>query len=120
MALYLQARQIAIWEFSPKLSARENVLAAMVKMANFRQANVDETTLKSYCLAIEDLDLRAFQVAMAVISETTPREGETLFPSLGYILDVMDEARERFVTPRRPQLNTSPVVAGQKSIEASA
>jgi hypothetical protein len=116
MALYLQARQIAIWEFSPKLSTRENILAAMVKMANFRQASVDETTLKSYCLAIEDLDLRAFQVAMAIISETTPREGETLFPSLGYILDVMDEARERFVTSRRPQLNTGPVTAGQKMV----
>ena len=116
MAMYLQARQITIWEFSPKFSARENIIVALTKMANYRQASTDETTLKSYSLAVEDLDLRAFQVAMAVISETTPREGETLFPSLGYILDVMDEAKERFVTPRRPQLNTSPVTAGQKAL----
>jgi hypothetical protein len=88
-------------------------------MANFRQASTDETSLKSYAIALEDLDLRAFQVAMAIISETTPREGETLFPSLGYVLDVMDEARERFTTARRPQLNTAPVMAGQKLLEGS-
>lgn len=119
MALYLQARQIAIWEFSPKFSARENIQIALTKMANFRQASTDETSLKSYAIALEDLDLRAFQVAMAIISETTPREGETLFPSLGYVLDVMDEARERFTTARRPQLNTAPVMAGQKLLEGS-
>jgi hypothetical protein len=89
----------------------------MVKMANFRQAKVDETTLKSYCLALEGLDLRAFQVAMAVISESRPREGETLFPSLGYILDVMDEAREMFPKAGM-ELNTSPAVAGQKALTA--
>ena len=55
MALYLQARQIAIWEFSPKFSARENIQIALTKMANFRQASTDETSLKSYAIALEDL-----------------------------------------------------------------
>ena len=117
MALYLQERQMAIWAFSPKFSTAGNIVVALTKMANFRQAKVDETTLESYRLALETMDLRAFQVACAVISETDPREGETRFPSLGYMLDVMDEARERFTTPARPQLNTSPVCMGQKALK---
>ena len=118
MAMYLQERQIAIWQFSPNLSVEQNVKVALTKMACFRQAAIDKTTLESYTLALKDLDLRAFQVAMAVISESRRREGETAFPELGYILDVMDEARERFTTIAKPQLNTSPVVAGQKRLKA--
>lgn len=114
MAIYLQARQIAIWQFLPNLSVEANIKVALTKMACFRQAAIDKTTLESYTLALTSLDLRAFQVAMATISESRRQDGETAFPSLGYILDVMEEARERFTTARRPQLNTSPVVAGQK------
>lgn len=115
MPLYLQERQIAIWQFLPNLSAAANIKIALTKMACFRQAVIDKTTLESYTLALKDLDLRAFQVAMAVISESRRREGETAFPDLGYILDVMDEAREMF--PKRGMgLDTSPVTAGQKRI----
>jgi hypothetical protein len=117
VAMYLQERQIPIWAFSPKFSTAGNIVMALTKMANFRQARVDETTLKSYRLALESLDLRAFQVAMAVISEARPREGETLFPSLGYILEVMDEAREMFCKSGIKELNTSPVVTGQKALK---
>jgi hypothetical protein len=116
MALYLQARQIEIWQFSNNLSTEENVKVALTKMACFRQAVMDEMTLESYTLALKGLDLRAFQVAMAVISETHKKDGETAFPDLGYVLDVMDEARERFTTPWRPQIDTAPVVACQKAI----
>ena len=118
MAIYLQARQMRIWAFSPEFSKEENIMVALTKMANFRQARIDETTLKSYCLALEDLDMRAFQVACAIISERDPREGEVRFPSLGYILDVMEEAREKFTTVSKPELDTSPVVAGQKALRA--
>jgi len=116
VAMYLQERQIPIWAFSPKFSTGGNVVVALTKMANFRQAKVDETTLESYRLALEGLDLRAFQVACAVIAEARPREGETLFPSLGYILDVMEEARERFPKSGQKELNTSPAVTGQKAL----
>lgn len=115
MPLYLQERQTQIWQFSSELSTEENVMAALTKMACFRQAAMDDATLESYTLALKGLDLRAFQVAMAVISESRRREGETAFPDLGYVLDVMDEAREIF--PKRGvELNTSPVSAGQRSL----
>lgn len=115
MPLYLQERQITIWQFLPNLSVADNIKIALTKMACFRQAAIDKTTLESYTLALKDLDLRAFQVAMAVISESRRREGETAFPDLGYILDVMEEAREMF--PKRGmELNTSPATAGQRSL----
>lgn len=114
MPLYLQERQTEIWQFSRELSTEENVMAALTKMACFRQAAMDDATLESYTLALKGLDLRAFQVAMAVISESRRHEGETAFPDLGYILDVMDEAREMF--PKRGVgLNTSPVTAGKEN-----
>ena len=116
MALYLQERQIKIWQFSRGLSTEENVKVLLTKMACFRQAVMDDATLESYTMALKDLDMRAFQVAMATISEARRREGETAFPELGYILDVIEDARERYATPSRPRLNTSPVVQGQKGI----
>ena len=117
MALYLEERQIPIWQFSKGLSNEDNVSALLTKMAYYRQAAVNEVMIDLYTEALKGLDLRAFQVAMAIISETKKVQGETAFPDLGYVLDVMDEARERYTTPSRPQLNTSPVVAGQKAIE---
>lgn len=115
MPLYLQERQTQIWQFSKELSTEENVMAALTKMACFRQAAMDDATLESYTLALKGLDMRAFQVAMAIISESRRREGETAFPDLGYILDVMSDAREIF--PKRGMaLNTSPVTAGRKAL----
>lgn len=112
MAMYLEPRQVTTWQFSPGLSPEENVKVALTKMACFRQAATDETALDLYSEHLKDLDLRAFQVAMAIISETAREEGEPAFPSLGHIMDVIEEARERFFTPRHPILNTTPVFEG--------
>jgi len=50
---------------------------------------------------------------MARISNTRPQQGETLFPSLGYILEEMEEARERFpvFSKGAKEINTTPVFA---------
>ena len=109
MPLYLQERQIKIWQFSSELSTEENVMAALTKMACFRQAAMDDATLESYTMALKDLDLRAFQVAMAIIAESRRSEGETAFPELGRILEIMDAAREVFPAGSRKELNTAPI-----------
>lgn len=118
MALYLEARQQETWKFSRDLSPEQNIRVALTKMACFRQAAIDEVTLELYSSALKDLDLRAFQVAMAVLAERPRREGETAFPDLGTVLDLMDKARERYVTPRKPKLNTLPLYeVGTKLLE---
>lgn len=94
MARYLLERQRAIWQFLPNLSTEENVKVLLTKMACFRQAKMDSATLELFTAYLAPLDLRAFQVAMATISESERLEGETAFPSLGIILAAMDEARE--------------------------
>lgn len=60
--------------------------------------------------------MRAFQVAMAMISESERQEGETAFPSLGTILAAMEEARERFpvFSQGATEVNTTPVFAENK------
>ena len=116
MALYLQARQVPIWQFSSELSNEDNVSALLTKMAYYRQAAVNEVMIDVYTAALVALDLRAFQVAMAIISERKPAQGETSFPCFGYVLDVIEEARERYITPDHPRLNTSPVMAGHKAL----
>jgi hypothetical protein len=65
-------------------------------MACYRQAAMDRTTLEAFTQVLVQEDLRAFQVAMAIISETKREPGETAFPDLGYILAVMREAEERW------------------------
>jgi hypothetical protein len=59
------------------------------------------------------LDMRAFQVAMAILAEGDREEGETSFPTLGKILATMDETRE--LSPRFSQgatkINDVPVFA---------
>ncbi len=84
-------------------------------MATFRGTKVDRTTLEVFVAALEGLDMRAFQVAMATISNTRPEQGETLFPSLGYILAAMDEAREMFplYSQGAKEINDKPVFADQ-------
>jgi hypothetical protein len=65
---------------------------------------------------LKNLDLRAFQVAMAILSESPREEGQTAFPSLGDILAAMDEAREfwpNFESGAK-ELNTQPVFAGKE------
>ena len=57
--------------------------------------------------------MRAFQVAMATLSESEREEGETAFPSLGTILAAMEDARERFpvFSEGAKEVNTTPVFA---------
>jgi hypothetical protein len=114
MALYLETRQIAIWQFSPNLSPEENVKVALMKMASFRQATVGVEALELYTDALKDLDLRAFQVAMASLAETPREQWQTAFPDFGTILELMDEARE-MVLPTRPHPNLMPVMEGEKT-----
>ncbi|HTF61105.1 MAG TPA: hypothetical protein VK638_00190 [Edaphobacter sp.] len=70
-------------------------------------------TLESYAMVLEQEDLRAFQVAMAIISETKREQGETAFPDLGTILAVIRKAEEsRWRHPQRdPPADRSPVYA---------
>ena len=60
--------------------------------------------------------MRAFQVAMAILSESEREEGETAFPSLGTILAAMEEARERFPVYSKgaKEINDKPVFADPK------
>ena len=60
--------------------------------------------------------MRAFQVAMAILSESEREEGETAFPSLGTILAAMEEARERFpvFSKGAKEINDKPVFADNK------
>jgi hypothetical protein len=86
-------------------------------MAIYRQAGkLDETTLNLYTEYLLNLDLRAFQVAMKNISNSRPEQGETLFPSLGRILEEMEEARERFPVYSKgaKEINDKPVFADPK------
>jgi hypothetical protein len=55
---------------------------------------MDRTTLEAFTQVLVQEDLRAFQVAMAIISETQREPGETAFPDLGTILAVMRRAEE--------------------------
>jgi hypothetical protein len=82
-------------------------------MATYRGTKVDAVTLQAFVAALEGLDMRAFQVAMARISNSRPEQGETLFPSLGYILAEMEEARERFpvFSKGAKEINDKPVFA---------
>ena len=66
--------------------------------------------------------MRAFQVAMAILSESEREEGETAFPSLGTILAAMEEARERFpvFSKGAKEINDKPVFADNKQKRLSA
>jgi hypothetical protein len=91
-------------------------------MATYRGTKVDKVTLYAFVEAIEGLDMRAFQVAMARISSTRPEQGETLFPSLGYIMSSMEEARERFPVYSKgaKEINDKPVFADPKQKRLNA
>lgn len=115
MPLYLLERQKEIWQFSPKLSPEDNVSALLVKMAIFRQARWEPISLELFTQYLVNLDLRAFQVAMAILAENKREDGETALPSLGKILAVMDEAREIFpiYSQGAKEVNTTPFFAIQ-------
>ena len=122
MPQYLQERQMAMWQFSKSLSLEQNIKVLLTKMACFRQAKMEKTTLELFTAYLLPLDLRAFQVAMASISESDRRDGETAFPSLGTILSAMEEARERFpvFSKGAKEVNTTPVFADSKQRKLQA
>jgi hypothetical protein len=116
MPQYLTDAQKEIWQFLPNRPAEWNVKKLLTTMACFRQAKMDRETLELFTAYLLPLDLRAFQVAMATISTSERKDGETAFPSLGTILAAMDEARE--LSPRYSQgateINDKPVFADPK------
>jgi hypothetical protein len=91
----------------------ENVKIALTRMACYRQAVMDRATLEAFTQALMQEDLRAFQVAMAIISETMREPGETAFHDLGYILAIIRKAEEtRWRDPKRyPPADRSPLYA---------
>jgi hypothetical protein len=113
MPIYLQERQIPTWRFHKNLSLRTNIEVALAKMASCRQAKPSKMDLQLYSSILEPLDMRAFQVAMAILAESDRDQGETAFPTLGSILAAMDDARE--LTPRfslgAKEINMTPVFA---------
>lgn len=113
---YLTEKEATIWAFREDLTERKNIADALLRMATYRGTKVDKVTLYAFVEALEGLDMRAFQVAMAKISNTRPEPGETLFPSLGYIFEKMEEARERFPVYSKgaKEINDKPVFADPK------
>ena len=123
MPQYLTEQETKLWGLSKNLSKEQNVKILLGKMAICRQASkLDEVTLALYTQALVNLDLRAFQVAMRNISNSRPEQGETLFPSLGYILEEMEEARERFpvFSKGAKEINDKPVFADPSQKRLSA
>lgn len=114
MPQYLAGQEIRLWGFLKELSLEDNVTALLAKMAIYRQAGkLDETTLNLYTEYLLPLDLRAFQVAMRNLAQSPRQEGETAFPTLGDILAVMDDVRERFpvFSEGAKEINATPVIA---------
>ena len=114
MPQYLAGQEIILWGFLKELSLEDNVTALLAKMAIYRQAGkLDETTLNLYTEYLLPLDLRAFQVAMRNLAQSPRQEGETAFPTLGDILAVMDDVRERFpvFSEGAKEINATPVIA---------
>ena len=116
MPQYLQARQKGTWQFLPNLSDSENIKVLLTKMSICRQAKMDKPSLELYTEILLPLDLRAFQVAMAMLSESPREQGETALPSLGDILAAMAEAREEWpnFAAGRKEILTQPVFASKE------
>lgn len=96
MARYLSEKQSITWAFSTNRSKLENVKISLTRLACFRQATLDRATLDSFAQILVLEDLRAFQVAMAMLSETKREQGETAFPDLASILEVIKKVEERW------------------------
>lgn len=74
---------------------------------------MDRTTLESYALVLVQEDLRAFQVAVAIISESKREPGETAFPELGAILKLIMFAEESGIREcSDPPADRKPIYAG--------
>lgn len=126
MPIYLSKEWERLWAFLPNLSPEGNIKAALTHLAVCRQVKMSQEdwklTLETYTNHLKNLDLRSFQVAMAIISTSKRQEGETSFPDLGTILEVMDDARERFpvFSTGAKEINDKPVFADPKQKRLSA
>ena len=78
-------------------------------MASLRQAAIDAEALELFVAMLEGEDMRAFQVAMATLAEEPRREGEPAFPSLGMMLELIDEASEIFPAAPDQSIDRLPV-----------
>lgn len=117
MPQYLKESETALWGWSQNLSTTENIKVLLGKMAICRQAGrLDKVTLELYTEALKDLDLRSFQVAVKKIACSSRQEGEPAFPSLGMILEAMDEAREFFpkFSAGATEINTKPLYVEER------
>ena len=94
----------------------QNIKVLLTKMAICRGAKMDKPTLELLTEILLPLDMRAFQVAMAILAESPRGEGETTLPSLGDILSAMDDARERWplYSEGAKEVNIKPFFADPK------
>lgn len=114
MARYLTEKQMQTWAYSPEYSLKRNVLTALTKMAILRSASVDEASLELYWKILEvEEDQRAVQVAIAKIAETRREQGETGWPEIGYILEEIYEAMEKFRTKSEPEYDREPIYTAE-------
>jgi hypothetical protein len=109
MAQYLTEKQKTIWRFWPNLSEEDNIRVQLTQMACLRKAKLEKGDLELYPAYLKMYDLRAFQVAMARISESERREGETAFPSLGTILAEIEFCADKWTSELHPELDTKPL-----------
>ena len=91
MAIVLTEKQTAIWKCSPNLSPKANVKMLLTKLACFRQATIDATTLELYSSYLASENLVPLQIALARLAEKPRGEGETAFPELGRIIAEIKE-----------------------------
>jgi hypothetical protein len=118
--IYLSKEWERLWAFLPNLSPEGNIKAALTHMAICRQVKLSpqdwKLALETYTNHLKNTDLRAFQVAMAILSETPRDEGETALPSLGDILSVMSDAHEKWpnFAEGRKEVLTLPVYVGRE------
>ena len=94
MPKYLLVRHKETWQFSRNLSNEENIKVLLTKMAIFRHGVWDEN-LELFTQALLPLpDMRALQVAIALLAESPRGEGQTTLPSLGDIMAEYEACRE--------------------------
>ena len=120
MPKYLTESDLKLWGFSKTLSLDQNIKILLGKMAIFRQAGkVDKISLDLYTQVLVDFDQRAFQVAMRTLSFNPRQEGDPSFPSLGMILEAMDEAAEHSPDFKSgaTKINTAPLFAETKNLK---
>lgn len=71
---------------------------------------MDEISLAAYWEILEqEDDQRAVQAAIATLAERRRGEGETGWPEIGYLLEEIENAREKFRSKSDPPFDIKPV-----------